>query len=231
MHDTDAQGINNTGASYETCTNSNDRSKGYIGSTVAAAFAVDAFASTQSRLNALVHGLNFTSVDITSMLQLCAYETVALGYSSFCHLFTEEDFDNFEYYYDLMFYYSQGPGSPVAAAQGKGWAEELLARFTHSYINASDSTVNSTLDDNPTYFPLDQSIYADATHEVIVMDIITALNLTKVYEGGPLDLNARKASEGSKFKASRIVPFGTHLVVQVMECQDTASSKQVRFIV
>jgi hypothetical protein len=178
-----------------------------------------------------VHGLTFTSVDITSMLQLCAYETVALGYSSFCHLFTQEDYENFEYYYDLMFYYSQGPGSPVAAAQGKGWAEELLARFKHQYITSSDSTVNSTLTDNETYFPLDQSIYADATHEVIVMDIITALNLTNVYTGGPLDLNDRAKSKDSRFRANRIVPFATHLVTQVMECGDTSSSKQVRFIV
>jgi hypothetical protein len=36
------------------------------------------------------------------MLQLCSYETHALGYSPFCSLFTEEDFLNYEYYYDLV---------------------------------------------------------------------------------------------------------------------------------
>lgn len=36
------------------------------------------------------------------MLQLCSYETVALGYSRFCGLFSEEDFVNYEYYYDLV---------------------------------------------------------------------------------------------------------------------------------
>lgn len=36
------------------------------------------------------------------MLQLCSYETVALGYSVFCGLFSEEDFVNYEYYYDLV---------------------------------------------------------------------------------------------------------------------------------
>lgn len=231
------QGINNTGASYETCTNSNVRSKGYIGSTVAAEFANNAFNSTLSRLNSLVNGdLQFTSTDITSMLQLCAYETVALSYSSFCRLFTAEDYDNFEYYYDLMFYYSQGPGSPVSAAQGKGWAQELLARFEQHYITSSDSSVNSTLTDGPVYFPLDQSIYADATHEVIVMDIVTALNLTNVYKGGALPLDKRQeysgdgSGGGSNFRASQVVPFATHLVVQVMECQDTSPTKQVRFI-
>jgi len=31
------------------------------------------------------------------MLQLCSYETVALGYSAFCDLFSQEDFLNYEY--------------------------------------------------------------------------------------------------------------------------------------
>ncbi len=36
------------------------------------------------------------------MLQLCSYETVALGYSAFCDLFTQQDYLNYEYYYDLV---------------------------------------------------------------------------------------------------------------------------------
>ena len=36
------------------------------------------------------------------MLQLCSYETHALGYSAFCDLFSQEDFLNYEYYYDLV---------------------------------------------------------------------------------------------------------------------------------
>jgi hypothetical protein len=183
------------------------------------------------RLNSQVHGISFTPTDAIAMLQLCSYETDSLGYSAFCSLFTEDDFKSYEYYYDLMFYYSQGFGSPVSAAQGKGWVEELLARFEHHLITSSDSNVNSTLDSDATYFPLNQSIYADATHEVIVLDILTALNLTNIYTGGPLDLYSRDKSAPSNFKASQVVPFATHLVVQVMECQDTTPSKQVRFIV
>lgn len=40
------------------------------------------------------------------MLQLCAYETHALGYSKFCSVFTAEEFSDFEYYYDIEFYYN-----------------------------------------------------------------------------------------------------------------------------
>ena len=150
------------------------QSRGYIGSTVATNYSVTAFASTRSRLNGLVTGLNFTTADVVSMLQMCAYETVALGYSKFCPLFTEDEFNKLEYYYDLMFYYSQGFGSPVAAAQGLGWVQELVAQLTNQQITTSNSTVNVTYDNNPTTFPLDQSIAATATHEVIVLDILSA---------------------------------------------------------
>jgi hypothetical protein len=47
-------GLNNSGASYEICNNSNIASKGSIGTTAANKFAVNAFNSTLSRLNSQV---------------------------------------------------------------------------------------------------------------------------------------------------------------------------------
>lgn len=94
-------GLNNTGAPYETCTNSNVASKGSIGSAAASKFAANAFNGTLERLNGQVSNLTFTPTDAIAMLQLCSYETDALGYSAFCKLFTEEDFRNYEYYYDV----------------------------------------------------------------------------------------------------------------------------------
>ncbi|WWC69100.1 uncharacterized protein I206_103036 [Kwoniella pini CBS 10737] len=220
-------GINNTGAPYETCLNSNVASKGSIGSTAAAAFAKNAFNETLERLQSQITGVNLTSTDIIAMLQLCSYETDALGYSAFCKLFTEEDFENYEYYFDISFYYNNGAGSPVAAAQGKGFLSEFVSRFTGGPTPKADSSVNSTLDNNPIYFPLNQSIYADATHEVIILDTLTAFNLSAIFSSGPLPINKR--TENS-FKASQVVPFATHLTIQVLECSNTSPSKQIRFI-
>ncbi|WWC89684.1 uncharacterized protein L201_004609 [Kwoniella dendrophila CBS 6074] len=220
-------GVNNTGAPYETCTNSNVPSRGSIGSTAANAFAINAFNGTIERLQGQIQGVNFTSTDIIAMLQLCSYETDALGYSAFCKLFTQEDFENYEYYYDISFYYNNGAGSPVAAAQGKGFLSEFVSRFTQTPMPKADSSVNSTLDNNPVYFPLNQSIYADATHEVILLDTFTALNLSALFSSGPLPTD--KKTESS-FKASQVVPFATHLTIQVLECSNTSPSKQIRFI-
>ncbi|KAM0449565.1 hypothetical protein ACHAO4_007587 [Trichoderma viride] len=221
-------GVNNSGAPYEVCTNSNVASRGSIGSTAAAKFAGNAFNNTIARLQSQIFGLNLTATDAIAMLQLCAYETHALGYSAFCNLFTEEDFINYEYYYDLSFYYNNGPGSPVAAAQGKGYLQEFVARFTHSFPTAS-SALNLTYDNNTTYFPLNQSIYADATHEVVVLDTLMAFNLTALFKGPALSLSGNE--KRNSFVASKIVPFATHFTTQILECPAYKPTRQIRFLV
>jgi hypothetical protein len=224
----EAQGLNNSGAAYDVCNNSNIATRGSIGSAAAAKFAANAFNSTLARLQSQASGINFTSTDAIAMLQLCSYETHALGYSAFCNLFSEEDFLNYEYYFDLSFYYNNGPGSPVAAAQGKGFLDEFIARFTHEFPSPN-SALNETLDNSPTYFPLDQSIYADATHEVIVLDTLTAFNLTGLFQGPPLSLTGNRHE--NTFVASKTVPFATHFTVQVLSCPAMQPTKQIRFIV
>ncbi|KAK7957926.1 phosphoglycerate mutase-like protein [Apiospora saccharicola] len=224
----EAPHVNNSGAPYEVCPNAAVKSRGDIGSTVAEKFAKGAFDATLARLNSQITGLEFDAADAVSMLQLCSYETVALGYSSFCGLFSEEDFINYEYYYDLVFYYNNGPGSPVSAAQGKGYLQEYVARFTHEYPKPY-SALNETFDNSSTYFPLNQSIYADATHEVVVLDTLTAFNLSALFKGPPLSL--KQNERRNSFSSSKVIPFATHFTTQVLECPAYKPTKQIRFMV
>ncbi len=71
---------------------------------------------------------------------------------------------------DLFFWYGSAFGSPVARVQGIGYVQELVARLTHTPIPVHNSSTNATLDDNPATFPLGQSLYVDATHEVVVLN-------------------------------------------------------------
>lgn len=116
----------------------------------------------------------------------------------------------------------------MSAAQGKGYLQEFVARFTGAYP-AAESALNETYDDNPTYFPLQDSIYADATHEVVVLDTLVAFNLTALFAGPPLSV-AGNTNENS-FVASKIVPFATHFTAQVLECPAYQPTKQIRFLV
>ena len=68
------------------------------------------------------------------------------------------------------FRYDSAFGSPVARVQGLGYIHELVSRLTQTPIETHNSSTNSTLNDNKITFPLDQSLYVDATHEVVVLN-------------------------------------------------------------
>ena len=71
---------------------------------------------------------------------------------------------------DLIFWYNSAFGSPTARVQGIGYIQELVSRLTYTRIATHNSSTNGTLNDNPVTFPLGQSLYVDATHEVVVLN-------------------------------------------------------------
>lgn len=67
-----------------------------------------------ARLNSVAPGANLLPQDIPHLMPLCAFETVATEKKSpFCAIFTQEEFQNFEYYADLEKYYRTGYASIV----------------------------------------------------------------------------------------------------------------------
>lgn len=72
-------GLNNSGAPYEICNNSNMASRGSLRSTIANRLAGNTFNSTLVRLQSHASGINLTATDAIAMLQLCSYETHAVG--------------------------------------------------------------------------------------------------------------------------------------------------------
>lgn len=118
----------------------------------------------------------------------------------------------------------------MARVEGIGYIQELVARLTHTPIAVHNSSTNATLNDNPTTFPLDQSLYVDATHEVVVLygtwaiikmsvmytdavfPVLTALNLTNFAADGPLPWD--HIPENRSFKSSHLAPFATNIHFQ-----------------
>ena len=131
---------------------------------------------------------------------------------------------------DLFFWYGSAFGSPVARVQGIGWIQELVARLTHKPIAVHNTSTNSTLDDISVTFPLDHSLYVDATHEVVILNskqttqvlcdwgwnvpfpVITALNLISFAEQGPLPHT--HIPKNRKFHVSELSPFAANLQFQ-----------------
>ena len=69
-----------------------------------------------------------------------------------------------------MHRYTSAFGSPVARVQGIGWIQELVARLTQTRIKSHNTSTNGTLDDSDITFPFGNSLYVDATHEVVVLN-------------------------------------------------------------
>lgn len=69
---------------------------------------------------------------------------------------------------DLSFWYGNGPGNPASSAQGIGYVQELVSRLTQTRITSFNSAVNSSIVTNPVQFPLNQSIFVDASHDTVI---------------------------------------------------------------
>ncbi|KAI0066193.1 phosphoglycerate mutase-like protein [Artomyces pyxidatus] len=223
----EAQGFNSTLASYDQCENSNNAISD-IGYDASDLWAANYTVPTIARLQKYIQGYNLTATDIVAMQQTCAYESVALGYSSFCDIFTEQEWKAYEYFNDLIFWYSNGPGNPAVAAQGIGYVQEFISRLTQTRITNFDTSVNASIVSDETKFPLNQPIYVDASHDTIISAIAVALNLTSLASSGPLPTD--HIPKHRQWIVSNIAPFGTNLVAQVLSCPASDKPTHVRWI-
>nr|VWO94250.1 Acid phosphatase [Ganoderma boninense] len=217
---------------WEACPNANNANAD-LGSIANGNWTQIYLKDTVKRLQKYIDGFTLDVTAVSRMQSLCAYETVALGYSEFCNLFTEDEWKGYEYGLDLDFWYSFGPGTPSAAAQGIGYAQELVARLTQTPLTNFSTTLNRTIDESNITFPLNQPIYVDATHDTVITTILTAMNLSIPLVGkGPLPVD--HIVNDRMCIASHITPFSTNLVGQVMSCPAASSKNEkesyIRFV-
>ncbi|GAA5986983.1 hypothetical protein JCM5350_000931 [Sporobolomyces pararoseus] len=207
-------GYNNTLAPYMTCPNAG-RTNLTHGHADMNTWINTYLGEAAQRLQKEMKGIEIAPRDAFNMQLLCAYEVVALGGSEFCKLFTEEEFKGFEYAHDLQFFGAYSFGQPAQVALGKGWVQEWLARTLRQPISEFNSTTNSTLH-NSKYFPLDQKLYVDASHDTVISAVITSLNFSTFAQSGPLPTD--HIPENLSFVTSSIAPFSSNLHSQILSC-------------
>lgn len=189
--------------------------------------AVEAFAPilTKSALqrfrNFFPRDFNLTTMDVYAMFNMCPYEYATLGQSSFCSLFAEQEWKDFEYTLDLSFYGNYGFGSPSGRAQGIGYVQELAARLRSRLITSSASSINYTYDDNTKQFPLHQPIYMDMSHDDIIVSVLTALGLDYFQYGPHGLLTTVSHAIPHNFHLNKIAPFGARLFTEVWTCPNS----------
>jgi Histidine phosphatase superfamily (branch 2) len=104
-------------------------------------------------------------------------------------------------------------GQDLGPVQGVGYINELLARLTGQPVQDNTQT-NRTLDGSPRTFPLDRTIYADFSHDNLMVAVYAAMGLFKQ----TAHLDPKKADPERTWIASRLVPFSSRMVVERMQC-------------
>ncbi|KAJ5873420.1 Histidine phosphatase superfamily clade-2 [Penicillium subrubescens] len=167
---------------------------------------------------------NWTTEDTYLAQTMCPYETVGLGYSPFCSLFTKDEWDGFEYSFALEYYGENGFGSPTGRAVGVGYVHELVARLQHQYPQPDEgfTAINETLDTNPTTFPLNQSLYLDFSHDTTMFSMLTALGLTQFEDFLPTS----GPPEDNQLIVSHIVPFAARFNIEVIKAPRPVRAKR-----
>ncbi|GFF31949.1 3-phytase A [Aspergillus udagawae] len=215
----EGNGLNNTLASDHSCPG--DKSEG----TNSATKFIPRF--SQPALSRLARFLppdfNLTPFDITSMMNLCPYETAALGSSSFCSLFTEQEWRDYAYNVDLQFYGNYGFGAPSGRAQGIGYVLELASRLAGRLIPSSDTSINYTYDNNAAQFPLHQPLYMDMSHDDVIVAVLAALGLEYFQYGKEGLPDVIEHAPERTFRLNEITPFGARFVSEVWTCPDEGS--------
>ena len=209
--------VNNTLAAYDSCHNSNRVNPGFLGDLDQVSYIPKYLQNATARLQQYApSGFTLNTNDTYAMQSICAFESGYLGRSDFCFLFTEEEWQGFEATSEIDYFFDVGFGQPTGRAQGIGYLQELMARLKHEYIPSSNSSVNSTYDSNPAQFPLDQAFYADFSHDVVIISVLTAMSLDYFHDAP--SLTDVPPNSNRSFILSQITPFGARLVTEVIGC-------------
>lgn len=144
---------------------------------------------------------------------LCAYETVAVGFSHWCSLFTFEEWEAFEYSLDIAFAAGTGFLSPVGRAIGIGYVQEVVARMEHHVLSSPTAQINMTLDNNTVTFPTDQALNLDFSHDSNIISILAAFGLTQFADFLPLT----RILPDREFVMSYLEPFAGRLDIEVIQ--------------
>ncbi|KAG1818118.1 phosphoglycerate mutase-like protein [Suillus subaureus] len=225
----EAKGSNNSLCPQRSCANNDDPDRGYRSQTHVNTWKAVYLKDTVPRLQQYLDGFELDVEDAYAMQELCAYESVALGYSKFCELFTEKEWEGFDYARILIkiYRYIVAWGSPFGRAEGIGYVQELVSRLTQTPIETHNSSTDATLH-NAVTFPLGHSLYVDATHKTVVLSVLTALNLSSFAAMGPLPTD--HIPEQRTFRTTDIGPFATNVQFQLLSCS-TEHDPQIRVII
>ncbi|OQD83801.1 hypothetical protein PENANT_c015G04387 [Penicillium antarcticum] len=157
----------------------------------------------------LMHEGNFglkelSSMEVYAMQEMCGFEIMARGSSPWCQVFTEQDWQHFEYARDLIHYYRAGPCNPYSGAMGWLW------------LNATTGLLRDG--------PEAGSLFFSFVHDGDIAPFITALGVLGSEEHLPIT----RVVADRMWRTSSILPMGTRVTLERMSCSAANDQSYVR---
>jgi hypothetical protein len=208
---------NNT-LSHDTCPAFETGPFRNLGSRAQKIWADEFVPAIRTRINSKL-GTDLSATFIIYLMDMCPFDTLArpsAEVSKFCHLFTKEEWHQYDYFQTLGKYYGYGAGHPLGATQGVGYVNELLARLTDKPVEDNTNT-NRTLNSDPATFPLGRRVYADFSHDNDISNVLAALGLYNNTK--PLsNTTIQTTEETNGYSAAWTVPFASRMYVEKLQC-------------
>ena len=153
-------------------------------------------------------GAVLTPLDVYSMMEMCGFEVLARGYSSWCNVFSHAEWLEFEYARDVLHFYRAGPGNEFAPTMG--WL----------YLNATaELLVNNSARD----------VYFSFVHDGDIVPVLAALQIIdekNIQQDLPLD----KVKQDRIWRTSDVVPMGGRLIIERIACGEKDHGETRRYV-
>jgi len=154
-------------------------------------------------------GIDFSDAEIYAMQEMCGFEILVRGNSSWCDVFTRDEFLAFEYARDVLHYYRAGPGNKYAASMGWLW------------LNATKSLLLEGEEGGTLFFSF--------VHDGDITPMVTALDIMNEDEqDGHLPIT--KIRHNRKWRKSQVCPMGGRIIFELLSCRTKNRVEPEKFV-
>ncbi|KAF2669209.1 multiple inositol polyphosphate phosphatase [Microthyrium microscopicum] len=157
-------------------------------------------------LNELGAHVDLSTENIYSMHELCGFETTARGRSPWCDVFTESEWQSFEYARDMYHSYRSGPDNKYSPVLGIPW------------LNATSKLLEAG--------PATGSFFFSFSHDSDIIPTYAMLGLFNDDQPLPTD----RILEDRRWRTSQVVPMGGRLVIESLVCQSGPQTEKKQYV-
>lgn len=166
---------------------------------------------------------NLSSKDVLGLQSLCGYASGIDGErSQICDVFTDAEWMQYEYTWDMKYAYMVGPLNPLSPYLGFPWLQSQTELF--AALDAGNDTGAG--------WPATQRFFLSFTHREVPPFVATALGIFNSsndrYDQFPTD----RVNWARAWRMSDLIPFLGHVGMEKMECDRPGFGKEefVRFV-